>query len=73
MEAKHTPGPWRAEEAAKAAAPEMLKALKGLTLFMDMAFTAEGDTFGFHHNDATDALISAKRAIAKVEGRKCGE
>lgn len=52
-----------------AAAPAMLQTLKDMCRFMDMAFNAEGDTFGMDHNDATDALISAEAIIRAVEPR----
>lgn len=51
------------------AAPELLAALKALVPFMEMAFAAEGDTFGVRHNDANDALFAAESAIADAEGR----
>lgn len=42
----------------------LLAALKTLVPYMDMAFNAEGDIFGVHHNDATDALSKAEALIA---------
>lgn len=65
----NTPAHSPANAALIAAAPDLLEALKALIPFMNMAFAAEGDTFGFHRNDANDALISAERTIAKAEGR----
>jgi hypothetical protein len=57
-----------ANAALIAAAPELLEALKLLVPCLEMAFDAEGDAFGVHHNDATDALGGAIAAIAKAEG-----
>ena len=59
----------RADAQLMAAAPELLAALKALVPFMEMAFAAEGDTFGVRHNDANDALFAAESAIADAEGR----
>lgn len=46
---------------------EMLAALKALVPYMEMAFNAEGDTFGVHHNNATDALSAAEIIIATAK------
>ena len=59
------------ERATKAEADRaaLLEALKALAPHMEIAFDAEGDTFGIHHNDANDALIQASAVVARVEGR----
>jgi len=65
MSTKHTP-----TDAANAhlidAAPDLLEALQRALVALNVAFTAEEDPFGVHHNDAVDAVSMAEVAIAKA-------
>lgn len=47
---------------------ELLVALEAAAAALNVAFDAEGDTFGVHHNDANDALRVAEVLIAKAKG-----
>jgi len=46
-------------------APAMLKALKLCAKALDAAFDSEGNPFGREHNNATDALLTARALIVK--------
>ena len=46
--------------------PELVAALNNCTRSLRVAFQAREDAFGIHHNDATDALLSAEAALAKA-------
>lgn len=46
-------------------APAMLEALKQCAKALDAAFDSEGNPFGREHNNATDALLTARALIAK--------
>lgn len=48
---------------------KMLKALRAAKKALEIAFEYDGDVFGRSHNDATDALVTVRAAIAKAEGR----
>lgn len=52
-----------------AAAPELLAALRACSKYLELAFSAEGDVFGVHHNAATDAISTAQVAINKAMGK----
>ena len=48
---------------------ELVAALRGCLKALDVAFDrSDGDLFGAHHNDATDAMLAAAAAIAKATG-----
>lgn len=47
-------------ESIRSRVVELEAALSALIPFMQIAFDAEGDTFGIQHNDATDALSAAE-------------
>jgi hypothetical protein len=47
---------------------ELLAALTALLPVLDKAWNFEGDVFGRLHNDAVDADVNARAAIAKAEG-----
>lgn len=42
---------------------KLREALKNCVAALDLAFDFEGDVFGSLHNDATDALVSAKKIL----------
>lgn len=44
-----------------------LATLEQIVWALEVAFQAEGDTFGMMHNDAVDALTAARAAIAGAE------
>jgi hypothetical protein len=46
-------------------APAMLEALEQCAKALDAAFDSEGNPFGREHNNATDALLTARALIAK--------
>lgn len=46
----------------------LLESLKSTSKYLEIAFGAEGDTFGIDHNGATDALGEAEALITEVEG-----
>lgn len=44
-------------------------ALAGCIKALDVAIErSDGDLFGIHHNDATDAICEARAALAKATG-----
>ena len=49
---------------------ELLNALQAIIPILDRAFEYDGDVFGIMHNDAVDAEIQARAAIAKATGEK---
>jgi DNA-binding XRE family transcriptional regulator len=52
-----------------ATAPKLLEALRALLVYINVAIDrSEGDTFGVHHNDATDAIIAAEAIITRANG-----
>ena len=50
------------------AVPEMLKALSACLEALNVAFQADENPFGVHHNAAADAVDAAEVAIAKATG-----
>jgi hypothetical protein len=52
------------------AMPDLLKALQGTLAALNVAFSAEEDPFGVHHNDAQDAVSAAESAIRKATETK---
>lgn len=50
--------------ALHAAAPTLAEALKACADALDIAFEYDGDVFRKHHNDVTNALMSARAALA---------
>jgi hypothetical protein len=43
--------------------PDMLKALKEVGPLIEMAFKAEGDVFGVHHNNAVDTMNRVQNLV----------
>ena len=49
---------------------ELLEALKDLLPILDKAWEFDGDVFGFLHNDAVDADMNARAAIARATSKE---
>ena len=55
----------RENENLRSRVEELEAGIAALIPFMEIAFEAEGDTFGIQHNNATDALSEAERLTRK--------
>ena len=60
----------RAQATARliAAAPDLLRAVEAMVPLIEKAFDYDSDVFGASHNDAVDAVATARAAVAKAKG-----